>query len=115
MLKTSISFMLTQSFTVLPVKVIRTYLPFVSGTLYFSVAVVVPLLLPEKIFVKLLPSLETKTSNEFTLSFPLNQAISKLQTVFSLPRSNLIHEPRPSLDHLVSKLLSTAADAGFPD
>ena len=41
---TSISFMLTQSFTLLPVKVICTYLPFVSGISYFSVEVVVPLL-----------------------------------------------------------------------
>src|SRR5213594_3376792 len=79
---TSISVMLTQSLCVLPVTVIRTYLACVSVMSYLSTAVVVPLLLPEKTLVKLLPSFETAIVKVFCLSFPLNQLIFTLQTVF---------------------------------
>ena len=53
---TVISEILTQSLWVLPVTVIFTYLACVSVKSYFSAAVVVPLLLPEKTLVKVVPS-----------------------------------------------------------
>src|SRR5262249_7698867 len=86
--KISISRMLVQSFTLFPLPVILTYLPCVSGKLYFSAAVVVPLLLPEKTLVKVVPSFETPMVKEYCLSFPKCQMISTLRTVFWLPRSS---------------------------
>ena len=50
----------------------------VSGTLYGSSPVVSPLLCPEKIGVKLIPSFDTEIVNVFSLRFPLYHAISTL-------------------------------------
>ena len=58
---------LAQLFCVLPLTVILTYLPCVSVTSYFSAVVDVPVLLPEKTLVKVVPSFETAMSNVFTL------------------------------------------------
>ena len=58
------------------------YLPDLSVTSYFSAAVVVPLLIPEKTVVKLVPSFETATVKEYCLSFPLYQLMSTLHMVF---------------------------------
>ena len=72
------SVMLDQLFSVLPVTVILIYLPMVSGTLYRSSPVVSPLLCPEKIGVKLIPSFDTEIVNVFTRVFPRYHAISTL-------------------------------------
>ena len=57
-----------------------------------------PSLLPENTLVKVLPSLDIAITNEFMRSFPLCQ---------------LIHDPRPKLDHRVLILWSMACDGGF--
>ncbi len=73
-----------------------------------------PLLEPEKTSVKDLPS-ETDMVKIFFLSLPLYHEISTLQRDFSVPRSNVIDDPRPRLDHLVSGLPSIALAGGKSD
>src|SRR5881628_3032895 len=74
--------------------------------LYVSGERVVPLLLPERTFVKVVPSLDADIMKLYDLSLPLYQATSILQMAFSLPKSLSIDEPRPLLVHLVRTSLS---------
>ena len=73
---------------------------------------VVPLLEPEKTLVKDLPSSDTDMVKILVLSLPLYQEISTLQRDFSVPRSRVIEDPSPRLDHLVSGLPSIALVGG---
>src|SRR5215208_4223937 len=103
---TSTSVILDQLFSVFPVTVILIYLPMVSGTLYDSSPVVLPLLCPENIGAKLIPSLDTEIVKLFTRRSPLYHATSTLQIGWDSPKLYWIHEGNPRFDHLVLILLS---------
>ena len=77
--------------------------------------VVIPLLAPEKTLVNNFPSSDTDTVKVLVLSLPLYQEISILQRDLFVPRSNVIEDPRPRLDHLVSSFPSTALVGGKLD
>ena len=72
-----------------PVTVIFRYLACVSLKVYFSGAFVT-VLIPEKIFVNMLPSCELEISNVYCLSFPLYHDISAEQIFFTLPRNQVV-------------------------
>src|SRR5918997_6422727 len=76
---TSTSVMLAQLFSVFPVTVILKYLPIVSRTSYLSNPIVLPLLCPESMGVKLIPSFDADIVNAFILRFPRYHAMSTLQ------------------------------------
>src|SRR5919106_3147530 len=80
---TAISVMLAQLFSLFPFTIILMYLPSVpAGILYFSKDEVVPLLCPENLFAKLVPSLDTEITKLFCLSVPRYHAISTLHILF---------------------------------
>ena len=74
---TAISVMLAQLFSVFPFTIILTYLPSVpAGNVYFSVDVVLPLLVPVNLFVNVLPLSETDMTKLFSLKLPRYHATS---------------------------------------
>src|SRR5262245_5423724 len=92
----------------------RTKRADVSAKSYSSRAVVVPLLLPVKTVLKLVPSLDTAIWKSFVRTLPRYQAIANEQRVFAAPRSSCIHEPLPRFDHRVPRLPSSVFAGTLP-
>ena len=72
-----------------------------------------PLLFPEKTFVKLVPSVETASMKLYWRVAPSAQAISTPHTDFNAPKLALIHGLTLNVEyHLVLRLLSIALVGG---
>ena len=64
--------------------------------------------------VNVVPSVEVDMTKLYVRDAPLYHAMSKDETVFADPRSAVMNDPTPKLDHLVPRLLSNAFDGTLP-
>ena len=88
--------------SLLPKTVTRINLLSTSVRSYVSNASVVPLLVPLRTSVKVVPSSEVDITKLYDLSSPLSQATPILQTGSTEPKSACMKVPNPSSSHFVS-------------